>query len=436
MPATGTVRPVPSPRNYDHRVRDAIVATGDATLFPELDIPPSTAKTWIRRGTREVVGFKDSETELLIRVKRLERQLAIVLQVIRLLLLHKRLCGTTLTSIRIPHAKQKRDVLRAIERARRHIPLRSALRPLGLTPARYHEWQRKERSCTLDDQAPCPKSLPQRIMLSEVQEIGDMVQSTAHRHIWIRALALHAQRIGRVFAHPTTWSRLIKERGWRRPRLRLYPAKPKVGVRASQPNAYWHVDASVLRLVDGTRIYLSAIIDNFSRRILAWSVEESLNPLTTFNILQEAAEGLEGGDSANVVMDSGVENVNGTVDPLFDSDSLRRVLAQVDVTFSNSMIESWWRSLKHQWLYLHTLDSVATVRKLVEFYVEQHNTVMPHAAFNGLTPDEVYFGRDDGIVEMLVEQRAAARKERVRTNREVNCPGCQPAASTLKREAA
>ena len=100
------------------------------------------------------------------------------------------------------------------------------------------------------------------------------------------------------------------------------------------------------------------------------------------------------------------------------------------------MIESWWRSLKHQWLYLHTLDSVTTVRKLVEFYVEQHNTVMPHAAFNGLTPDEVYFGRDDGIVEMLVEQRAAARKERVRTNREVNCPGCQPAASTLKREAA
>jgi hypothetical protein len=57
-------------------------------------------------------------------------------------------------------------------------------------------------------------------------------------------------------------------------------------------------------------------------------------------------------------MDSGVENVNGTVDALFSSGQLRRVLAQVDVTFSNSLIEVWWRSLKHQWLYLHTLDSL------------------------------------------------------------------------------
>lgn len=52
----------------------------------------------------------------------------------------------------------------------------------------------------------------------------------------------------------------------------------------------------------------------------------------------------------------GVENVNGTVEQLFRSEQLRRVLAQVDVTFSNSLIEAWWRSLKHQWLYLHQLD--------------------------------------------------------------------------------
>ena len=40
------------------------------------------------------------------------------------------------------------------------------------------------------------------------------------------------------------------------------------------------------------------------------------------------------------------------------------------ITFSNSLIESWWRVLKHQWLYLNTLDTVTTVRKLVAFYIE------------------------------------------------------------------
>jgi hypothetical protein len=48
----------------------------------------------------------------------------------------------------------------------------------------------------------------------------------------IRALALHAQRIGKVFAAPATWACLIRERGWRRPRQRVYPAKPKEGIRA------------------------------------------------------------------------------------------------------------------------------------------------------------------------------------------------------------
>jgi len=66
-------------------------------------------------------------------------------------------------------------------------------------------------------------------------------------------------------------------------------------------------------------------------------------------------------------------------------------LAFTELKFSNSMIEAWWRSLKHQWLFLHPLDSVTTVRRLVAFYVDEHNRVLPHSAFRGQTPDEMYF---------------------------------------------
>jgi putative transposase len=56
---------------------------------------------------------------------------------------------------------------------------------------------------------------------------------------------------------------------------------------------------------------------------------------------------------------------------LITSGLLSRVLAQTEIVFSNSMIESWWRVLKHQWLFLNTLDTVRSVEKLVAFYVQR-----------------------------------------------------------------
>ena len=167
----------------------------------------------------------------------------------------------------------------------------------------------------------------------------------------LRALAIHAQRIGKVFAAPATWARLALKHAWLRPRRRWYPAKPKLGIRASKPNEYWHIDVTVIRLLDGTRTYLHALIDNFSRRILAWKIVLRLEPQTTCQVLNESAKLLPiGGDGATVVADSGGENVNHEVDDLLGLGQLRRVLAQVEVSFSNSMIEAWWRSLKHGWL--------------------------------------------------------------------------------------
>ena len=107
---------------------------------------------------------------------------------------------------------------------------------------------------------------------------------------------------------------------------------------------------------------------------------------------------------ATVLADQGVENCNADVDALIEQGLLRRVLAQVEISFSNSLIEAWWRSLKHDWLFLHPLESVTQVRRLVGFYVEQHNAHMPHSAFRGQTPDEMYFGTGASVPDQLAEQ--------------------------------
>ncbi len=58
------------------------------------------------------------------------------------------------------------------------------------------------------------------------------------------------------------------------------------------------------------------------------------------------------------------------------------------------------------------------------FYMEQHNSVTPHRAFNGRTPDEVYFGRASNQENELAERRYRARVERVRLNWEQSCDEC------------
>jgi transposase InsO family protein len=179
---------------------------------------------------------------------------------------------------------------------------------------------------------------------------------------------------------------------------------------------------------------MHAIIDSFSRRILAWRVEGSFDPGVTAVLLEAAANGLEK-PPPNVFMDSGIENTNSTVTALVEKGTIARVLAQVEVVFSNSMIESWWRLLKHQWLYLNTLDSVEMVRKLVEFYVEQHNTHIPHSAFKGWqTPDEMYFGKGEELPEQLFAARLKAKQSRRAANLAVRCAACQTAQAIVPLE--
>ena len=411
---------------YDHRLR-AMVCNGDSPDLTRQVVPPSTMRSWRRRGPRDVVTLDTvDETDLRGQIARLQRRVEILTTLLRLLFLQIRITGSGLDDTRLPDGKAKTTLVAAVKRAASHVPLEVALRTVGISPARFYDWQRPGRLCQLDDRPSCPKTRPTSLTPKEVQTMKEMVLDVALRHMPIRTLALHAQRITKLFASPATWSRMIRDRGWRRPLHRVYPAKPVLGVRATRPNEYWHLDVSVIRLLDGTRVYMHAVIDNFSRRILAWKVAPKLDPAGTGEIIIEAARNLPKDQPANLVTDSGVENVNELVDGLLPKLGLHRILAQVDVTFSNSVIEAFWKSAKHGWLYLHPLDTLATVQRLMAFYVAQHNSAMPHSAFQGQTPDEMYAGTGGSIVPTLAAARLVARRDRISTNRSLQCGTCGP----------
>jgi transposase InsO family protein len=86
------------------------------------------------------------------------------------------------------------------------------------------------------------------------------------------------------------------------------------------------VDTTVIKLIDSSKVYLQALVDNFSRKILAWAVTERFDPSNTCQLLLAAGKHLVYAGRPLIYADSGVENVNGAVDSILVSACLDRIL--------------------------------------------------------------------------------------------------------------
>ena len=186
-------------------------------------------------------------------VLRLRRRVRVFGAVIRLLLQLLRMSGFTLEAKRLAPSPARTALLRAVEHARELLPLRAVLRLAGISSSRLSSWTAADPDCTASDPQSCPRRAPNQLTADEVITIHEMVTSTEYRHVPTSRLAILAQRLGKVFASPTTWSRLVRERGWRRPRQRVHPEKPKVGLRTTRPDEAWHIDTTVVRLLGFTQ---------------------------------------------------------------------------------------------------------------------------------------------------------------------------------------
>ena len=268
--------------------------TDDVAIATDLGVPRSTALGWLKQSPREVVSTEFlSRDEQVLRdeVLRLRRRLRVVAAVIRLLLALLRVSGYRLDRRRLVKPDERRTLLRAIDCASRALPRRAVLRILRVSASRVSSWRHAEVSCEIDDRPGCPRTASNRLTAGEIKTMKEMTLSCAYRHLPTGTLAILAQRLGKVFASPTTWYRLIRRRGWRRPRRRVHPDKPRVGLRARRPDAAWHVDTTIVKLLDGTKAYVHAVIDNYSRRILAWHLADRLRPGSTLAILLAAIRG-------------------------------------------------------------------------------------------------------------------------------------------------
>src|SRR5215469_17475644 len=160
-----------SQQRYDHRLRNLVQRTGDVTVAMELGVPRSTARGWLGETPRVIVCLDVTELtdpELRQEVLKLRRRVRKLTALLRLALALLQASGFRLTVARLPEGRDKLRILRAVDRAREHVPLRALLRFLRVSPGRFHAWSRRKRACVLDDRSSCPRISPSRLTPAEV----------------------------------------------------------------------------------------------------------------------------------------------------------------------------------------------------------------------------------------------------------------------------
>jgi len=161
---------------------------------------------------------------------------------------------------------------------------------------------------------------------------------------------------------------------------------------------------------------------------LAWKVSAQITGINTKELLLAAlakAKTLGDVERPEVISVSGVENVNAEVEGLERMNLITLTVAQIEVIFSNSIIEALFRSAKHNHLFQQRLESVDSVNTHSAFYFSEHNEFIPHNAFDGATPHEVYTGKWNAscVAEILElgELRIEARRVH---NTTIHCAIC------------
>ena len=213
-------------------------------------------------------------------------------------------------------------------------------------------------------------------------------------------LTEYLRRLGHAI-NPKRVGRLMKAMGIRAimPRLststpnpahKVYPYLLR-GLPIVRSNQVWATDITFIRLRGGF-MYLTAVIDLYSRYVLSWKLSNTIDALFCVEAVESALESApETPDIFNT--DQGSQ---------FTSHIFTETLLKRDIRISmdgkgraidNVFVERLWWSVKHECTYLQQWDTVSELKVALRRYFEFFNTERVHQSLNYQTPKEVYFGK-------------------------------------------
>jgi putative transposase len=157
-------------------------------------------------------------------------------------------------------------------------------------------------------------------------------------------------------------------------------------------NQVWQTDITYLRFPQGT-IYLAAIIDVYSRKVLAWNISNTMDVLLVLLPLTWALERYGMPEIINT--DQGSQYTSEDWICMIEDLGVRVSMNGKKRSIDNIYIERWWRTFKYEDYYLNQYSSVPELRKGIGEYVSFYNQERFHQALDYHCPDEVFFGTEE-----------------------------------------
>ncbi|RYY00959.1 MAG: hypothetical protein EOO53_20460 [Gammaproteobacteria bacterium] len=290
----------------------------------------------------------------------------------------------------------QRKIVRSVHYLREVFGLSMTLKRLRLSPPLYQQWNNREQfSCSGSINALCLRRHPGQLRGEEIQKMKTLLAAPKYQRWPISSIAAFGLRNNKVVVSLYSWYKYARLLNIPRPPIKA--ERKRIGLRATKPNEYLHIDTTFYPLSTGKKVCITVVMDNFSRMVLGFDLGEKLSFQIVKGALQNALLTIsthQDQSGSFLVSDGGRENHHHQVDSFLESLTdfrLTKIRALKDIQFSNCPIEAIHRILKGRYLRHQKFETLEKLRQCLTEAVFDYNERRPHGRHSPRTPKEVYF---------------------------------------------
>jgi len=300
-------------------------------------------------------------------------------------------------------ASEKLEIIQLVEQS--HLPARRTLDKLGISRPTFYRWYDRHQSGgpeALEDRRPHPGRVWNRIP----EDVRDRVVKLALDEPTLspRELAVRFTDREKYFVSEASVYRLLKAHDLiTSPAFVVVKAAEAFTEQTTAPNQLWQTDFTYLKVTGWGWFYLSTILDDYSRYIVAWKLCTTMRAGDVTDTLELALEA-SGCDGARVLhrprllSDNGASYVAADLATWLERKGMAHVRGAPNHPQTQGKIERWHQTMKNRVL-LENYFLPGQLEAAVAAFVDHYNNHRCHESLGNLTPADVYFGRGQAILE-------------------------------------
>ena len=314
-------------------------------------------------------------------------------------------------------SSEKLEIIRLVEQS--HLPVKRTLDTLGVPRTTFYRWYDRYLSGgveALEDRCPKPGHVWNRIPDDIRERIVDL--ALEEPELSPRELAVRFTDTQSYFVSEASVYRLLKAHDLiTSPAFVVIKAADEFRDKTTAINQMWQTDFTYLKVIGWGWFYLSTILDDFSRYIIAWKLCTTMKAGDVTDTLEMALQA-SGCDQANVIhrprllSDNGASYIAGELAEWLDDNGMDHVRGAPYHPQTQGKIERWHQTLKNR-ILLENYFLPGDLTASIEAFVTHYNHQRYHESLNNLTPADVYFGRG----QTILLERERIKKKTLQTRR-------------------